>query len=269
MRRTNAQLRVGSGSPTLTERDPSESLGLVREEVESAAEVSRVELRDLQARLAAESRQSLLLVLQGLDASGKDGTVRRVFGGVNPMGCHVVSFKAPSHLELAHDYLWRIEAMCPARGEIAIFNRSHYEDVVTTRVLGLIDEPTQQRRFDEIRAFEARLVAEGTAIVKVFLHVSKDEQRRRLQARVDDPTKRWKFKLSDLEARARWDDYHEHYESALHATSTDHAPWYVVPADRKWVRDHIVVGLVLDALRVLDPQYPEAEGFDPRTMRVE
>ncbi len=269
MGRSNNPLLVGARSPTLGERDPSDALGLVREEVEVAAEASRTRLRDLQARLAAEARRSLLLVLQGLDASGKDGTVRRVFSGVNPMGCQVVSFKAPSHLELAHDYLWRVEAVCPARGEIAIFNRSHYEDVVTTRVLGLIDEATQVRRFDEIRAFEARLVAEGTAIVKVFLHVSKEEQRRRLQARVDDPTKRWKFKLSDLEARARWDDDHEHYEAALRATSTDHAPWYVVPADHKWVRDHIVVGLVLDALGVLDPRYPEAEGFDPSTMRVE
>lgn len=261
-------LRVHPGRARLDRRDPADLLGLERDRVERDLVDEQARLLDLQARLAAEAQDALLLVLQGLDASGKDGTVRRVFSGVNPMGCRVTSFKRPSDLELAHTYLWRIEAALPRRGEIGIFNRSHYEDLVTTRVLGLIDDETQRRRIDEVNAWESRLVAEGTAIVKVFLHISKDEQRERLQARVDDPTKHWKFNPADLDTRAHWDEHHAHYERVLGATSTDVAPWFVVPADRKWVRDHAVLTLLLDALDRIDPQYPRADGWDPAEVRI-
>jgi PPK2 family polyphosphate:nucleotide phosphotransferase len=211
----------------------------------------------LQNRLWAEEQRSLLLVLQGMDASGKDGTIRRVFTGVNPQGCRVTSFKAPSHAELAHDYLWRIHANCPRRGEIGIWNRSHYEDIVTVSVLGLIPTAQRKKRVEHVRAFEAILHDEGTEIVKVFLHISREEQRRRLQARLDDPEKRWKFNVTDLEARKQWDDYQAAYDTALTETSTDVAPWYVVPGDHKWVRDVAVARLLEATLRRMDPQFPD------------
>ncbi len=261
-------LRVTSKGPRLADRDPRDDLGFEREPDPPIIEDDEL-LRSLQARLTAEGRRSLLVVLQGLDASGKDGAVRRLCRGINPMGVRVTSFKRPSELELAHTYLWRIEAALPRRGEIGVFNRSHYEDLVTTRVLGLIDNRTQRRRIAEVNAWEARLVAEGTTIVKCFLCISSDEQRKRLQDRVADPTKHWKFNPADLETRAKWDEYHDEYDTVMRATSTDVAPWYVVPADRKWVRDRAVAQLVIDALRAIDPQYPAADGWDPATTRIE
>jgi PPK2 family polyphosphate:nucleotide phosphotransferase len=263
------ELRVTPRGPRLPERDPRADLGFARSAETPVVDAIDVTLRDLQARLTAEGRSSLLVVLQGLDASGKDGAVRRLCRGINPMGVRVTSFKRPSELELAHTYLWRIEAALPRRGEIGVFNRSHYEDLVTTRVLGLIDAGTQRRRIAEVNAWESRLVAEGTAIVKVFLRISKDEQRRRLQARIDDPTKHWKFNLSDLETRSKWDEHHQEYDRVLRATSTDVAPWFVVPADRKWVRDRAVAQLVVEALAGIDPQYPTATGWDPATTLVD
>lgn len=213
-------------------------------------------LRSLQNRLWAEKRRALLVVLQGMDASGKDGTIRRVFSGVNPQGCRITSFTAPSHIELDHDYLWRIHGATPRRGEIGIWNRSHYEDVVTVFVRGLISKPDRRRRLRHIRNFEQMLAEEGTEVVKIFLHISHEEQRARLQARLDDPEKRWKFDASDLEARERWDDYQTAYGVALSETSTAEAPWYVVPGDRKWARD-VAVGRILVAhLREMDPQFP-------------
>lgn len=254
---------------TFAGRDPGDRLGLDREAAATAATAQRERLRDLQARLAASRTAGLLVVLQGLDTSGKDGVIRRVFSGVNPLGCRVTAFKAPSELERAHHYLWRITAALPRRGEIGILNRSHYEDLVTARVLGTIDGAVQKRRAAEVNAFEAALVADGTSIVKVFLNISADEQRQRLQARVDDPTKRWKFDPADLETRRRWDEYHAQYERVLQATTTDAAPWFVVPADRKWVRDHVVTDLVLRALEALDLRYPEPKGWDPQTTVIE
>ena len=183
-------------------------------------------------------------------------TIRRVFTGVNPQGCDVSGFKAPSHDELDHDYLWRVHARCPRRGEIGIWNRSHYEDVVTVWVRGLIDDRHRQRRFGQVRNFEELLHDEGTMQLKVFLHISRDEQRKRLQKRLDDPEKRWKFDPSDLEARVQWDNYQAAYEEAITATSTEHAPWYVVPADSKWVRDVAVARLLVAALREMHPQIP-------------
>jgi PPK2 family polyphosphate:nucleotide phosphotransferase len=208
-------------------------------------------------RLFAESTRAVLLVLQGMDASGKDGTIRNVFTGVNPQGCHVVSFREPTSTELAHDYLWRVHTQCPARGEIAIFNRSHYEDVVAVRVRGLVPERVWKRRFEHIREFERLLVDEGTAVLKVFLHVSRDEQAKRLSERLENPEKRWKFRAGDLDDRNRWDDFMAAYDDAIRETSTDWAPWYVVPADHNWVRNLAVAELLAGELERLDPVLPD------------
>jgi PPK2 family polyphosphate:nucleotide phosphotransferase len=256
-----AQHRVAPGLPAaLTSRDPGDRLGLADKQAGSTRLAELVtELGLLHNRLWAESRRSLLLVLQGLDASGKDGTISHVFAGVNPQGCSVHSFKAPAGTELAHDYLWRIHAACPAHGEIAIFNRSHYEDVATVRVDELAPKSVWKRRPEHIREFERMLTDEGTTLVKVFLNVSRDEQRKRLQERLDNPEKAWKFRREDLDSRAHWDDYISAYEDLLTETSTDWAPWHVVPADHNWVRNLVVAELLVDALRALDPQLPAAD----------
>lgn len=220
-----------------------------------------------QQRLWAEGERSLLVVLQAMDAGGKDGTIRKVFTGVNPQGVRVASFKAPTPDELAHDFLWRIHRQTPAAGEIGIFNRSHYEDVLVVRVEDLVPEPTWRARYRHIRAFEEALADGGTTIVKLFLHISRDEQRERFQARLDDPTKRWKFSAADLDVRARWDDYRAAYEDALVETSTDRSPWYVIPADRKWYRNWAVLQVLLATLEEMDPQFPEPEaGLDELTI---
>jgi PPK2 family polyphosphate:nucleotide phosphotransferase len=214
----------------------------------------------LQNRLWAEHRRSVLLVLQGLDASGKDGTIRHVFGGVNPQGCRVVSFKPPNDVEAGHDFLWRVHRVCPVAGEIGIFNRSHYEDVVTTFVLGLTDRKERRRRLRMVRDFEHLLVSEGTTVVKVFLHISKDVQRERLQARVDNPEKRWKFNPADLETRSQWDEHQAAYAHAIEATSTDEVPWYVVPADYKWVRNYAISSIMVEVLEEMRPRLPVDPG---------
>jgi PPK2 family polyphosphate:nucleotide phosphotransferase len=252
----------------LTERDTDTRFGLEKEEAEDLVRGLTQELSGLQDRLWAEDRRAVLLVLQGLDTSGKDGTIRRVFTGVNPQACRVVSFKAPTGSELDHDYLWRVHAVCPGRGEIGIFNRSHYEDVGVVRVKQLVPEEVWRRRYRHIRDFERLLTDEGTTVVKVFLHISKDEQRERLQARLDDPTKTWKFRLGDLDDRKLFDDFVAAYEEALTETSTRWAPWHVVPADRKWVRDAAVATLLVETLRRLDPQYPDPSA-DLAGIRVE
>lgn len=220
----------------------------------SQAHVERLAV--LQNHLWGEHRRSVLLVLQGLDAAGKDGTIRHVFTGVNPQGCRVVSFKPPNDVEAAHDFLWRVHHVCPRAGEIGIFNRSHYEDVVTTFVLGLINDKERRRRFRMVRDFEHLLLSEGTAVVKVFLHISKEEQRERLQARIDNPEKRWKYNPADLEARRQWDQYQRAYSDAIEATSTDEAPWFVVPADHKWVRNYAVSTLMVETLEEMKPRLP-------------
>ncbi len=215
------------------------------------------ELSLLQTRLYAESRRSVLLVLQGLDASGKDGTIRSVFTGVNPQGCRVTTFKAPTPAELAHDFLWRIHAACPVRGEIGIFNRSHYEDVVTVRVRRLAPAAIWRSRPDRIREFERLLTDEGTSVVKCFLHISKEEQQQRFDERLQDPEKRWKYNPDDLETRKLWDEFAAAYEDALTETSTEWGPWYVVPADRNWVRNVAVATILVETLRGLAPAFPE------------
>jgi PPK2 family polyphosphate:nucleotide phosphotransferase len=214
-------------------------------------------LRELQARLWAEGSRSLLVVLQGLDASGKDGTISRVFRGLNPLGTRVAAFRAPSVEELGHDFLWRVHARCPSAGEIAIFNRSHYEDVLAVRVHDLVPEPVWRRRYAHINAFEALLADAGTTLVKVLLHVSKQEQLERLERRRDDPSKRWKLNADDLVERTYWDDYVAAFDEMLSTTSTRAAPWYVVPADHKWYRDWAVSTILVDVLTTMDPRYPE------------
>lgn len=251
-------LRVDPGKDAdLTGRAARQDLGM---DDKAAGLVLRDELvarvGDLQERLWAENEQSVLLVLQGMDTAGKDGTIRRVLTGVNPQGVRVEGFKAPSANELDRDYLWRLHQVTPRRGEIGIFNRSHYEDVVTTQVLGIIDGDRARKRVRHLVEWERLLVDEGTAVVKVFLHVSRDEQAERLQARLDDHEKHWKFDVGDLATRERWDDYMHRYDEAITATSSDHAPWWIVPADRKWVRDVAVARLLVDTLERLDPQVP-------------
>jgi PPK2 family polyphosphate:nucleotide phosphotransferase len=241
----------------LDKRDPGDRLAFADKQAgQERLEELVARLAVMHNRLYAESRRSVLLILQGLDASGKDGTIRRVLTGVNPQGCRVVSFKQPAGAELEHDYLWRIHSACPVQGEIGIFNRSHYEDVVAVRVRGLAPEKVWKRRPQHIREFERMLTDEGTAIVKVFLHLSHEEQGKRLQERLDNPEKAWKFKREDLDDRARWNDYMEAYEDVLNETSTDWAPWHVVPADHNWVRNVAVAQLLVDALERLDPKIP-------------
>lgn len=221
------------------------------------------ELAEGQNRLWAEGERSVLLVLQALDAGGKDGTIRKVFSGVNPQGVRVASFKVPSTKERSHDFLWRIHAQVPARGEIGIFNRSHYEDVLVARVDELVPEKVWRKRYKAIRDFEEMLVDSGTTVLKIYLHISPDEQKERFQDRLDDPQKRWKFSAGDLKVRENWGAYREAYLDAIEETSTEEAPWFVVPADRKWYRDWTVMQILLGTFDRLDPQFPEEEpGLD-------
>lgn len=217
------------------------------------------ELEELQELLYAEGKHKVLIVLQAMDTGGKDGTIRHVFDGTNPQGVKVASFKKPTPEELAHDYLWRVHDHAPGSGEIAIFNRSHYEDVLVVRVHSLVPEGRWRRRFDHINAFEKLLTDEGTTILKFYLHISHDEQAERLQARLDDPTKQWKFNKGDLEHRDLWDKYMEAYAAALTLTSTERAPWYIVPANRKWYRNIVVAKTIVETLERLDMEYPEPD----------
>jgi PPK2 family polyphosphate:nucleotide phosphotransferase len=217
----------------------------------------RERLNDLQENLYAEHRRSVLLVFQAMDTGGKDGAIEKLLTGVNPAGVQVSPFKAPSTLELNHDFLWRIHQQTPGKGHIGVFNRSHYEDVLITRVHGLIDEATWQRRYTDINNFERLLTNDHTRILKFFLHISKEEQAERLQARLDDPAKRWKFDPNDLKERKYWDDYQAAYEDALRHCSPPESPWFVVPADKKWARDLAITEIVVAALEDMNPQPPE------------
>lgn len=252
------QIRVAPGtSAGLADRDTRNTLGFTDKDAGRAAtEPLLDQLRELQRNLWAEDARSVLLVLQGMDAAGKDGAIRKVFGGLNPQGVHVAGFKKPTDEELDHDFLWRIHAECPRRGEFGIFNRSHYEDVVTVGVLGIKPWDVARARIPHINDFEAMLTEAGTRLVKVFLHVSKDEQRERLQERIDLPEKHWKFNRGDLDVRAKWDEFQAAYEETITATSTEHAPWHVLPVDRKWVRDIGLATLLVETLTEMAPQPP-------------
>ncbi|MEM7274681.1 MAG: PPK2 family polyphosphate kinase [Actinomycetota bacterium] len=216
-------------------------------------------LEELQELLWAQGKERVLVVIQAMDAGGKDGTVRHVFEGVNPTGVKVASFKRPTTRELAHDYLWRVHREVPGDGELTVFNRSHYEDVLVVRVEELVPEKRWKRRFEHIRHFEQMLVDEGTTIVKLFLHISKDEQRERLQARLDEPHKNWKFEAGDLVPRSKWEQYQRAFEDVLVETSTKDAPWYIIPADRKWYRNIAVSEILIQTLEDLEMSYPPAE----------
>lgn len=206
--------------------------------------------------LHAEGKHKVILLLQGMDTSGKDGTVKQVFSACDPLGIRLASFKAPSADELAHDYLWRVHAQVPAKGELVIFNRSHYEDVLIVKVHDWIDEAECKRRYQQINDFERMLTETGTTLIKCFLHISKEEQKERLQERLDEPSKHWKFNPKDLEERALWDDYMQAYESAMQATSTEYAPWYVIPANSKTNRNLLISRLLLETLNALPLAYP-------------
>jgi len=251
------QLRVEPGTKVdLSKRDPGETYGRAKETAEAQITELLTEMSDLQDKLWAEQKRALLIVLQGIDASGKDGTIRRVMTAFNPQGCVVAGFKVPTGEELAHDFLWRIHKMTPGKGAIGIFNRSHYEEVLVVRVHGLTPKKVWSRNYEHIRNFESLLADSGTTIVKFFLHISKDEQRQRFQERYDDPKKRWKFSTGDLEERKLWDDYMKAYEDALSKTSTADAPWYVIPGDRNWMRNLAVASILTDTLRDMKPAYP-------------
>jgi PPK2 family polyphosphate:nucleotide phosphotransferase len=250
-------LRVRPGSRVrLAGLDPGATHGWDKETAATELDRQLERLADLQDRLWAEAKRAVLVVLQGIDAAGKDGTIKKVMTAFNPQGCPVTSFKVPSTEELAHDYLWRVHKAVPRRGEVGIFNRSHYEDVLIVRVHGLVPKAVWSKRYDQINDFEAILAANGTTIVKFFLSIDRDEQRQRFQARYDDPTKRWKFSMGDIDERRRWDDYQAAFDEALSRCSTDVAPWYVVPANRKWFRNLAVATILADTMAGLRPRYP-------------
>ena len=244
----------------LADFDPAFRDSIDRDEADKQSRANVEAISPLAERLYAENRRALLVILQGMDASGKDGTIRAVMHGVNPQSCQVVPFKTPTENELERDFLWRIHNQIPSRGNIGLFNRSHYEDVLIVRVKKLVPEPEWRTRFDHINSFEKLLTDSYITIVKIFLHISKDEQRRRLQKRVDNPDKRWKFRLGDLEDRRLWDEYQHAYEEAMTRCNTAYAPWYIVPADKKWYRNLVVSRLVREALEKMGPQFPPALG---------
>jgi len=219
----------------------------------------REELAAFQERLWAEQGQSLLIVLQALDAGGKDGLIRKVITAFNPQGTRVTGFGVPTEEELRHDFLWRVHAAVPGKGRIGVFNRSHYEDVLVARVQKLVSKSVWEKRYEQINAFEATLAASGTRIVKLYLHISRDEQRERFQKRLDNPDKHWKWSSGDLETRDRWDDFQSAYADAMERCSTVHAPWFVVPANHKWYRDLAVAEILVEAAREMDPQWPEVQ----------
>lgn len=226
------------------------------------------ELGVLQELLYAEQRHRILVILQGMDTSGKDGVIQHVFEGVNPQGVRVASFKVPSDVELSHDYLWRIHQQMPGKGEIVIFNRSHYEDVLVVRVHELVHKSVWSKRYKQINDFERMLAEEGTTILKFFLHISLDEQKTRLQSRLDDPQKQWKFKVGDLAERKLWAQYTSAYEDVLNKTSTSYAPWYIIPANRKWHRNLVIGKVLVDSLKKLKMKYPPFDG-DPKQIVIE
>jgi PPK2 family polyphosphate:nucleotide phosphotransferase len=255
-----ADLRVSSPkSFRLGKYDPGDSLGWHKEAAGAELAHAKLKLDEMQQRLAAEGKRSVLLVLQAMDAAGKDGTVRTILSGLNPAGVEVTSFKAPTGRETAQDYLWRVHAVAPQHGEIGVFNRSHYEEVLVVRVKGLVAPAVWRKRFRHINEFERLLTDEGTTVIKCFLNVSKSEQARRFQDRLDDPSKNWKFRAGDLEDRKLWPKFQHAYEDAIRKTSTSYAPWYVVPADHNWVRNLVVAKILLKTMQDLDPKFPPPE----------
>jgi len=254
-----ARYRVEPGEPfSLSDHDPADTGGLAGgEQVAREYDELHDRIADLQDRLYAEEEQSLLVVLQGIDAAGKDGTVKHVLRGTNPAGVRVYSFKEPSNEELAHDFLWRYHQATPGNGMIGVFNRSHYEDVIVVRVKGLAPEELWRSRYDSINDFERMLVREGTTILKFLLHISKEEQLEKFRERLERTDKYWKWSDNDIKERDRWDDYQRAYEEAVAATSTPWAPWYVIPANHRWYRNYVIARVLSGTLAAMDPRYPE------------
>lgn len=251
--RENQKVRLRDFDPDDVHLAPGKS------EAKDQGPAMQERLAELQELVYAGHEHKVLVLLQGMDASGKDGTIRHVMGGFNPQGVRVVSFRKPDTVDLDHDYLWRVHRHVPAKGEIAVFNRSHYEDVLVVRVHGLVPKSVWKKRFAQINEFERMLSESGTLILKFFLHISKDEQRKRLQERIEDPTKRWKFQHGDLEERKLWSDYESAYEEALSQCSTQWAPWHIVPANQKWYRNYVVGSIVVDALKGLKMKFPQPD----------
>ena len=267
--RLRDELRVKPGSKVdLSKIDPADEHGWRKADAEAETERQMARLADLQDRFWAEAKRSVLVILQGIDAAGKDGTIQKVMEAFNPQGCVVAAFKVPTPEELAHDYLWRIHKKVPGKGEIGIFNRSHYEEVLVVRVHELVPKAVWSKRYDQINEFERTLATSGTTIVKFFLAIDRDEQRARFQARHDDPTKRWKFSMADLAERKLWDDYIAAFEDALSKTSTQYSPWYVIPADRNWMRNLAVSSILAETIDEMRPAYPPEPDL-PADLKIE
>ncbi len=262
------QYRVTPGKKVkLSDWNPDDDGGLHKEDARPLDDRLSDELFNWQERLFAEGKQSLLIILQARDAAGKDGVVKKVIGDFNPNGLHIANFKVPSAEELAHDFLWRIHAQVPKKGQVGVFNRSHYEDVLVTRVYDMIDDKTAHKRLGHIQNFEQLLADSGTRILKFYLYISPEEQKQRLQDRLDNPDKNWKFNPGDLKDREHWDGFTAAYQAAMEATSTDAAPWYVVPANHKWFRDLVIGQIILDTLKDMNPQYPVID-YDPKKIVI-
>ncbi|HMS82482.1 MAG TPA: polyphosphate kinase 2 family protein [Nitrospira sp.] len=261
------KLSLGHYDPDDTGEYKKNDQGKAKAKTETARLIARLD--GLQERLYANATRSLLIVLQGMDTSGKDGTIKSVMSGINPQGCKVAAFKAPSKDELAHDFLWRVHREVPPKGYIGIFNRSHYEDVLITRVHGWVSDKVARHRFNQIKEFEELLTESGTAVLKFFLHISKDEQKKRLQARVADPEKRWKWNSGDLEERKLWSEYLKAFEAVIATTSTEQAPWYIVPANRKWYRNLVVADRIVNVLEDMKIKTPPApDGVDFTKLKI-
>lgn len=248
-----------AGEKTLFEGNKKSSLPVMEQQL--------LRMKELQTVLYAQGKQKLLVIFQAMDTGGKDGCVRSVFGSVDPLGIHVESFKRPTEKELAHDYLWRVHQKCPMNGMISVFNRSHYEDIIAVRVKRIFEEKVWQRRYQHIVNFERMLADEGTKVVKIFLRISKEEQKERLQARLDNPAKHWKFNPGDLDDRERWDGFMGAYEDVFEQTSTEHAPWYIVPANRKWYRNLVVSQILIETMEEMQLSYPNVV-WNPEDFKI-
>ena len=254
------EFRVKPGARVrLSEVDPDDTRDLIKDEARAEQAKLDERLNELQELLFATEKRALLLVLQGMDCSGKDGVIKHVVGAFNPQGCQVTSFKVPTAEELAHDFLWRVHKAVPHRGMVGIFNRSHYEDVLVVRVENLVPEPVWRKRYDAINAFEQLLADSGVLVCKFFLHISPQEQKERLLDRLQDPQEHWKFRVGDLQTRAKWDEYERAFEDALSCCSTDDAPWYIVPANKKWYRNLVVSRILVEILEGLKMEWPPLE----------
>lgn len=261
--------RVPAGKPCkLKDYKTDDAHGVTRDQIEARTEDNTLAISDLQHKLYAEHKRSLLIVLQAMDAAGKDSSIRKVFARVNPQGVQVKSFKRPTEHELAHDFLWRVHQHTPRKGHIALFNRSHYEDVLVVRVDNLVPEERWSKRYQSINNFEQTLNNEGTEIIKIYLHLSKDRQREKLEDRLTNPEKNWKFEAGDIQTRAKWDDYMHAYEAAITECNTKNAPWYIVPTNRKWYRVWAISEIVRTTLERMDPQFPDPKLDPPSALKM-